>query len=280
LKNAIAYEGWERLAGQEERYRLVGKRVYSHCQSVAKEQGVSFWEGASLEWDRHWDLSQVEKILVGGDGAKWIDQGVEEFLGSERQLDGFHLARACRRGWGWEKGAEIYQGIRLGEVSQALEVMKEAKEEDKGEQTDQAWVKQARNYVENHLYDGVDWRYRKGGEEIPEGARGLGTMESQEDKLFANRVKKRGMSWTIKGVERMGKVIQLRANGELGRWCGRSKPSLRPSAEESGLSWSLFEALNQGELDRGGVPIFKGPHGSRPWVQEVRKLLYSPHLLN
>jgi hypothetical protein len=280
LKNAIAYEGWERLEGKEERYRLVGKRVYSHAQSVAKEQGVSFWEGASLEWDRNWDLLQVEKILVGGDGAKWIEKGVEELEGSERQLDGFHLARACRRGWGGEKGAEIYQGIRLGEVSQALEGMKEAKEEDKGEQMDRTWVKQARHYVENHLYDGVDWRYRLGGEEIPEGARGLGTMESQEDKLFANRVKKRGMSWTIQGVERMGKVIQLRANGELGRWCGRYKPSLRPSTEEFGLDWSLFEALNNGEPYRAGVPIFRGPQASRPWVQEVRKLLYSSHLLN
>jgi len=43
VRSAIAYEGWERLAGAREAYRLRGKRVYCH----ANEQ-VPFWEGASL----------------------------------------------------------------------------------------------------------------------------------------------------------------------------------------------------------------------------------------
>ena len=61
---------------------------------------------------------------------------------------------------------------------------------------------------------------------VPEGARGLGTMESNEDKLFADRMKKRGLSWTIKGAQRMGKAIELAFNEELARWCGRKPSSL------------------------------------------------------
>jgi hypothetical protein len=64
LKNGIAYEGWERLSEKEERYRLVGKKVY--CQADAK---IPFWEGVSLEWSRHWDLGGLQNIIIGGDGA-------------------------------------------------------------------------------------------------------------------------------------------------------------------------------------------------------------------
>jgi hypothetical protein len=49
-------------------------------------------------------------------------------------------------------------------------------------------------------------------------------MESNADKLFANKMKKRGMSWTIKGAQNMGKTIELAFNGNLPDWCGRKPP--------------------------------------------------------
>jgi hypothetical protein len=44
--------------------------------------------------------------------------------------------------------------------------------------------------------------------------RGLVCMESNEDKLFADRMKKKGMSWTIAGAKQMSKVIQLIDNND------------------------------------------------------------------
>jgi hypothetical protein len=87
VKQAIAYERWERLPGKDVRYELIGKRVY--CQANEK---IPFWEGASLEWSRKWDLSYPREIIIGGDGASWIDKGTGEFAYAIRQLDGFHLA--------------------------------------------------------------------------------------------------------------------------------------------------------------------------------------------
>ena len=55
-----------------------------------------------------------------------------------------------------------------------------------------------RLYVESNVVIGVDWRNRVS--DAPADARGLGTMESNGDKLTASRMKKRGMSWTIRGV--------------------------------------------------------------------------------
>ena len=45
-----------------------------------------------------------------GDDASWIDKGTDELGFSVRQLDGFHLARACRKGW--KQGADMYDAIR------------------------------------------------------------------------------------------------------------------------------------------------------------------------
>lgn len=97
LKSAIAYEGWE---GGDDSYRLVGKRLY--CHGLVQ---TPFWEGASVAFDRHWDLSQVRRVVVGGDGASWIDEGAQLFPEAVRQLDGFHLARGCTRRSGRETGS-------------------------------------------------------------------------------------------------------------------------------------------------------------------------------
>ena len=44
--------------------------------------------------------------MINGDGARWIDKGADDLPDCVRQLDGFHLARACSRGW--ENGGDMY----------------------------------------------------------------------------------------------------------------------------------------------------------------------------
>ena len=68
-----------------------------------------------------------------------------------------------------------------------------------------------REYVESNVSTGMDWRNRV--PNAPPNARSLGTMESNGDKLIANRMKNPSMSWTIRGAHRMVKVIQLDRNG-------------------------------------------------------------------
>ena len=87
----------------------MGKRVY--CQG---DEGIDFWEGVTLAFGRRWDWGRIPLVVINGDGAKWIDEGVKAFERAIRQLDGFHLARSCRQAGG-EKGANLYEAIRKGE---------------------------------------------------------------------------------------------------------------------------------------------------------------------
>ncbi len=261
LKSAIAYEGWELLPQKDERYRLVNKRVYCSAGS-ASAGGIPFWDGASLLWHRHWDLGYVELIVLGGDDAGWINSGVDELPYCVRQMDGFHLARSCRRGW--KKGKDLYDAIRLGTVRQFLGDFQPRSGKTAGKE---------REHVLKCLDKGLDWRKKVKDMaldwEILEGARGLGTMESNEDKLFADRMKKRGLSWTILGAHRMGKAIELAFNEELAHWCGR-KPSV-PEIQKDNRSFNLFDQLD-GHGKKTALPATQGPHASRHWVTVLRDM--------
>ena len=259
VKSAIAYRGWRRM--DEDRHELVGKRVYTHGDAA-----IAFWEGASLEWAKRYALDRVKLFVVGGDGANWIRRGVEEFGNAVFQLDGFHLSRACGRGYGRKLGKAIYNAIRSGSEGYARALMCAAVA------AETSGAAGYREYVESNLVNGVDWRNRVSN--APPEARSLGTMESNGDKLTANRMKKRGTSWSIRGANRMAKVIQLCRNGELSRLCrrrpvhgpgrGRSRPPARDRARGRTSASDWAEA---------SVPVLSGPHSSRPWTTELRRLI-------
>ncbi len=125
VKCASAYEGWQQVGHAtpghpRPHYRLVEKQVYGHVHDA---QTLPFWEGVSLALSRTYDLSQVPLVVVGGDGANWIDTAEEGFQRVVRQRDGFHLARDAARGWGKETGAQLYEALRTADQPTTLECL-------------------------------------------------------------------------------------------------------------------------------------------------------------
>ena len=113
--------------------------------------------------------------------------------------------------------------------------------------------------------------------EIPEGVRGLGPMEGNESNLFADRMKDRGMSWTIPGAQRMGKAIELTRNGELNNWIG-CRPTLSKGGEQT-LSFDLF-SYKDTYTEQASMPSLYSQYACRPWVRALRELTTLNHLLN
>lgn len=244
--------GWERLPQRQERYRLANKKVYCHGTPE-----IPFWDGAGLMFHRYWDLSYTKLIVLGGDDADWINDGMDAMGYCVRQLDGFHLSRYCRRGW--KEGKVVYDALRCGVVVSGELHEREGKTAQK-----------SRDYISRHQTEGIDWRVKIGSDfPIPEDARGLGTMEGNESHLFSDRMKDRGMSWTIKGAQHMGKAIQLVANGELGKWCDNNPPK----SGRQKLSFDVFDSQQTTQnTPRGALPALSGPHASRPWAKDIRQL--------
>ena len=191
------------MSGTREAYRLREKRVYCHVGDR-----VSFWEGVSLAWAHKWDLRQVREVIIGGDGAAWIRSGVETFCGATWQLDGFHLARACRQAFGSLTGRELYQALRTGAAAKMQASLSQTPlREGKQAQRASRWVEK----VAQKKW-GLDWRVRQGS--TLEDARGLGCMEGNQAQLLAARMKSKGRSWSPKGAYHMAKVQELLTNHE------------------------------------------------------------------
>lgn len=274
LKCAIAYEGWQ---GKDENYRLVGKRVY--CHGIAD---VAFWEGASLAWDRHWDLSRVQQVVIGGDGANWIDEGAALFPGAVRQLDGFHLSRACGRAAGKEIGAQMYQAIREGCFEQAHTKWQSLPVPERSE------AKQAWSWLGHLIRDrkGMDWRVQVGEEAL--GERGLGAMEGNVCHILARRLKGDGQSWTKEGAYAMGKVRELYENDEIALYCHRSSPPSRSTASSASAARSEAtptktkkrQPKDTGQWLQVNLPVLTGPDSSEPWVRSINQLAHPSLRLN
>jgi hypothetical protein len=267
LQSAIAYEGWERLKGTREAYRLRGKRVYCHGGDR-----TTFWEGGSLAWAHTWDLGCVQEVILGGDGASWIRAGVEIFAGASWQMDGFHLARACRQAWGGQAGKERYQTLRTGQTPESPPGSPPPPQR-KGKQAQRAaeWI----DKVSQQGW-GLDWRIRQG--LSPEAARGLGCMEGNQAQLLAERMKGKGRSWCPHGAYHMAKVQELLTNGEIQRWCYRTQPPQPSQQRYPRHPRSAHSAPDQ--WLEAAVPALSGPAPNAPWVQCLRDLVHPPHLLN
>lgn len=267
LCSAIAYEGWERLAGAREAYRLREKRVYCHVGDR-----VSFWEGASLAWAHKWDLRQVREVILGGDGATWIRSGVEEFANATWQLDRFHLVRACCQALGAQAGRELYQALRTGNEAETQTCLRQTSVQE-GKQAQRAfhWVEK----VAQQKW-GLDWRVRQG--LTMEDAHALGGMEGNQAQLLAARMKGKGRSWSPEGAYHMAKVQELLANHEVHPWCYQQMHSQKPPPLPTRHPRSQPIASNQ--WLQASVPAFYGPFPNAPWVQYLRQLIHPSHLPN
>jgi len=108
VKLGIGYTSW-RAVGPG-RYRVEGKVVHAGL-----EETEAFWERFWLRACKRYDLSGLEYVVVGGDGAAWIAEGAMGLPGV-MQLDRFHLWRPCgrplwgRRAWPGRSILEATQG--------------------------------------------------------------------------------------------------------------------------------------------------------------------------
>jgi hypothetical protein len=258
VKVGIAYEGWGEVS--KGRYKLKDKTVYTGIMG-----GDRFWEGFSLVLSKKYDLSQIGKVVVGGDGASWVKEGAE-LLGGIYELDKFHLKRALHRGLANDPlVAEVYQACITGETDKADRLLTEAQQ--KGDADRREEIMGLRGYLIANCYGLRDYRLEVGGD----GLRGLGAIEGNVDKLIANRMKKRGMSWTINGAQRMARLIRLRETGQLHCWTpridrsGDSHPSKKISSRKTPEKYA-------GAWLEAGMPALYGPHQNRHWAQILRTL--------
>jgi hypothetical protein len=265
VKVGIAYEGWSEVS--RDRYRTVNKTIFAE---VAGWQ--EYWAGMSLKLQKRYELSKVGEIIVGGDGARWIKEGVE-YLGGRFQLDRYHLNRELCSALGkeGETRRKVREACDKGQVELGLGILSEAMKKAQGEQARR--LRKACGYLSENSSGLGDYRQELG--EEGKTLRRTGAIEGNVDKLVVRRMKNQGMNWTIRGIRRLLCVRFLVLEGKLREWLhqgdnGRSKSILSRRRVRPVIDKTLKE--NPGDWLDVQLPALQGPHASRPWAQVLKAL--------
>lgn len=168
------------------------------------------------------------------------------------------MARAVRRilGFGKEAGSAVRAALE-GDVLHAVECLERAKE---GATADK--IKEV---------DGVIGYLVSNADGLGKGP-SLGTIESNVDKLAANRMKKRGMSWSIKGARRMAKLLELALSGTL-ESVDLGAPSPKPDLTAAAPLVAQRLGPDPQRWLYASVPSLSGPDAGKPWVKVLRGII-------
>ena len=265
------------------------RAVVGKVSHAGLEDGPRFWEDAWLTFGAHYDLDRTNQVVLGGDGASWIQTGLTGVTGGLFQLDRFHLARELRRVLG-PTGMIAFQAARTGNDAELKRLLAEAWRASGNDPVRWTELQRLEGYLSQNRHGLVDW-YRRipGADGSPSATDSglrvtLGAMEANVDKPYANRLKKRGMSWTKRGVHHLVKVLQLAEAGELAGACQtRPVPLLLIGPKPHPAS----AATTKAPAARGSPPPLQarfaprhGPHAARPWVQVLCQMIDGPTIRN
>jgi len=260
VKLVIAHEGWKRVG--KDKYALKDKTVLA---GLARSDEI--WDRFTAKLLETYDPQVLSSLIIGGDGASWVKDGSQVFGGSLYQLDRFHLYRAMLRATGNMTNANrAFRLAASGDTRGAITVLDTEAAKTPKKQPE---LKKAANYLRSNAAGLVDYRSRISS--ASEDMRGLGAIESNIDKVLANRMKKRGMAWGYTGAHNMAKVIQMLANGE-------SSPSCQLKESKERIAKTIRRRVNEAlESDPAAwltsrMPALIGPHQGRPWVKALRDI--------
>lgn len=264
VKVGIAYEGWQKIG--KDRYRTVNKTYFADIAG-----SDTYWSTIALKLHKKYDLCSVKDVIVGGDGAGWIKEGVDYF-GGRFQLCRYHLNRELCYALGHdrERIRAIQKSCNKGEIDIALRQLEEAASRATGDKA--KGIKSVSRYVQSNASGLEDYRQKM---ENAEGLRRTGAIEGNVDKLVVRRMKNQGMSWTLLGIRHM---LWLRVNSREGTLTkhlyGKSKKSDVPEIPLKRINRVVDKAIKRNYLEyfNAGLPALYGPDASRPWVKLLKSL--------
>lgn len=263
VKLVTAYEGKRSLGGN--RKELVNRRIIA-----GREDGEAIWEEASVVLGKTWDLTQVEEVHIGGDGASWVKVGVELFPNASFHLDPFHLRRRLTEALAHDEGhyEAVIEGLKELDREVTMRALEGAIRQSRG--TRRKRVQKLKDYLLEN-WEGIA--------ELPEEKR-LGAIEGEIRHTIARRMKRIGARWTPGGTNRMARLLAARSNGELHRyvaWCWKAdRDKLNQAVGVRPVeSAPPRRKEDLGEWLRATVPALKGPFRAEPWIKYVLRVLTS-----
>lgn len=244
----------------KDRYRLENK----HCITAIGLDSEAWQENILRQAHLHFDLSQTQLLISGGDGNQWVRHSFDRLdIHQEFILDRFHLHRAASRAfqdralakWTFDQLRQHGFDIVRKELEQQIELAEGKKKEH---------LKEFFTYLQNNQDGLLDLQPR--GYDQPAC---LGAIEGNVDKLVVHRMKGRGCSWRLPGVRAM--LTLCRHREQLKEHAFRYRP-IHPHAIKGRHSSNL--TVQYSETVQTSLPILHGPDQHKPWVRSLNRFIH------
>lgn len=202
IKVAKVYEGWEKKTPGSKEYSTVN-RIYI----AGFEDGTTFDTRVNSKIAGRYNVDKIEKKIINADGAAWAKQEQEVDATIIQQLDPFHIHQAILRKIRDKNKAKKIRKYanknNFEDVFLELEGLYDIEKNEKEREKILELITYLSQNVE-HLS-----RYTEREIPLPEGIeyRGMGTLEGSHHNVICDRMKNRGMSWSITGAEKMAKLL-------------------------------------------------------------------------
>jgi hypothetical protein len=272
IKTGCVYEGWETKQPRGSRYNLKRPRVLA-TTGTSQE----YWRRVDQYLRSTYNLEKVGLIVFGSDGAPWGKYGAELYAGSVHQIDRFHFQRWIKRVFGYEAQAvaDTVEAMVEADDRQGFRtMMSEQKEKHPDKRRE---IEKLQALIEQNWESLKD--YRKRVTQLPAVARGVGNVENAIDNLVADRMKKRGMSWSVRGANHLVQVKAAVRNGEwddVCRWMMEQASRMeviqtdqrRPGNRRGRIGRGVRRQQEVGAWCQAHMP---GREGSEAWLREFAK---------
>jgi len=169
------------------------------------------WNRMYAYLDAHYDLSQVKKIYLNGDGAAWIKAGTRYISGLVYVLDEFHLQKYLVKMTSHMKDsqcdakAELRAAIRNGDKKKFKELTKTLSEYETADSGRERVLKAGEYILDNWKAAGIRLTYGK----TLEGC----SAEGHVSYLLSDRLSSRPMGWSRTGADKMARLRAYIRNG-------------------------------------------------------------------
>lgn len=251
IRIAIAYVDKELIA--PDRRRLAHKLVLT---SVGLKPQA--WQEMIREKIcAHFDIENCEIVWVGSDGGSWVGNtfdllGVPE---THKKLDDYHLIKKLRENFGGSinPGEIIYRIKKDGFSSVERELIDLITKGPKGKVKDRI---ECLEFFRNH------------DEAIVFGP-SLGAIESNVDKFISQRMKTRGVSWSVEGATAMS--VLLRYQKELFEHSFHYEENKKKRKEEKHKRRKIQETAT---VPQASFPILKNGKMSAPYAKMFKSISF------
>ena len=202
IKVSKVYEGWRKKTPGSKEYTTVN-RMYA----AGFEDGNSFDARVNSKIAGIYNVDKIQNKIVNADGAAWAKQEQEFDASIIQQLDPFHIHQAIlRKIRDKNKAKKIRKYVNKNNFEDVFIELEGLYDIEKNE-------KERKKILEliTYLSQNVEHlsRYTQRDIPLPEGIkyRGMGTIEGSQHNVICDRMKNRGMSWSIPGAEKIAKLL-------------------------------------------------------------------------